>query len=679
MNRSPAQGRIAAWFAAAANSSSLAAISLAALNLLICWRLFRVEYTANFGSGEGYAIAIARYISQHWGNFSWWPLWHCGMPYQNTYVPLLHLTVAAFSTVAGLSAPRAYHILVGLVYSLGPATLYLMLLRLGATRSAAFCSALAYSLFSPSAALFPEVRADLGSPFFGRRLHALTHYGEGPHVAVLTLLPLAIVALERAVQERTGRQIALAALPIAAIFLTNVPGSMALGLAIFCWISAQPGGRRAAGWRIAGLAAILAYAIACFGVPFSSLQAAVFGNVGTMHSGFSQSLASAPYLLPLLLAAVAAAGYLVSRSQAPLFARFGLMYFALTFVLVLTAGRSDRFELLPQAQRLHLEMELGACLLLGWILSLLYRQQRLRYAVIGLLVAASLFQIRQYRKRARMDLAPANVVARSEYTTARWIDTHMDGQRVFALGSTAFWLNAFSDTPQVAGCCDQNQALPAIPAVVWLTRFGFKPDETARAVMWLQALGAHAIVVNGPNSTDFYKDFRAPERFDGLLPVLHRENGDTIYAIPQRSKALAHVVRPEEVMPPGAIPGRADDAAARYVAAIEDPARSVTQRDGNGSSIEIRAHLRPFDLVSVQAAYFAGWKAFVHGRSLAVSSDGIGLILIHPECEGDCEIDLRWTGPSDFWLAAFVSLAGWCLWVWLISKPYWRSANVNKA
>jgi hypothetical protein len=36
---------------------------------------------------EGYFIAIARYISGHWGDFSWFPLWHCGMPYQDTYVP----------------------------------------------------------------------------------------------------------------------------------------------------------------------------------------------------------------------------------------------------------------------------------------------------------------------------------------------------------------------------------------------------------------------------------------------------------------------------------------------------------------------------------------------------------------------------------------------------------------
>jgi hypothetical protein len=674
MNRSPGQRGLVGWLRAAAGSDACAAIALVILNVWICARLFWVEYTSNFGSGEGFAIAMARYISRHWGSFSWWPLWHLGMPYQNTYVPLLHVTAAALSTVAGLSAPRAYHILIGLAYSLGPATLFLMLSRLGANRAAAFCSALAYSLFSPSAALFPEIRGDLGGPFFGRRLHVLTFYGEGPHIAVLTLLPLAILALERAVHKRTGRSFALAALPIAAIFLTNVPGSMALGLAVFCWICAQPADRRAAAVGIAGAAAILAYGLACFGAPPSSFRF-VFGNVGSMHSGFSQSLTATPFLLPLLLAAIVVGGHLVSRTQMPLFARFGLLYFALTFVLVLTARKSDSFELLPQASRLHLEMELAACLLLGWMASLVYRQRRIRYAVVGLIVAASIFQLQHYRKRARLDLTPVNPMTRSEYTTARWLDAHMDGQRVFALGSTAFWLNAFTDTPQVTGCCDQNEALPAIPAEVWLVRLGVKPDETARGILWLQALGAHAVVVNGPNSTDVYKDFLAPERFDQALPALYREHGDTIYAIPQRSQSLAHSLRPEEVPPSGTTPARADDAAARYVAAIEDPAaRPIANCDWTGSSAKIRAHLGPGDLVSVQAAYFNGWKAFVNGVPKTVSADGIGLILVHPECQGDCVIDLRWTGPADFWPAAFVSFAALALCVWLFAHHVFDAA-----
>ena len=111
-------------------------LSLAALNLSISWRLLKVEYNNHFSSVEGFFIAIARYVSSHWGDFSWFPLWHCGMPYQDTYVPLLHLAVAALSTLGHVSAGRAYHAVTGVAYALGPPALYWMAVRLGAPRGA---------------------------------------------------------------------------------------------------------------------------------------------------------------------------------------------------------------------------------------------------------------------------------------------------------------------------------------------------------------------------------------------------------------------------------------------------------------------------------------------------------------------------------------------------------------
>ena len=81
--------------------------ALAALNLSISWRLLKIEYINQLASVDGFFIGIARYISTHWTDFSWFPLWHCGMPYQDTYVPLLHLVVAAVTSLAHISAARA--------------------------------------------------------------------------------------------------------------------------------------------------------------------------------------------------------------------------------------------------------------------------------------------------------------------------------------------------------------------------------------------------------------------------------------------------------------------------------------------------------------------------------------------------------------------------------------------
>src|SRR5580658_6601216 len=86
---------------------------LAAWNAWICWRLFTLDYINQFASIDGDFVSIARYLSRHWGDHAWWPLWHLGMPFEDTYVPLLHLMVAALATATRISAVHAYHIAVG--------------------------------------------------------------------------------------------------------------------------------------------------------------------------------------------------------------------------------------------------------------------------------------------------------------------------------------------------------------------------------------------------------------------------------------------------------------------------------------------------------------------------------------------------------------------------------------
>ena len=166
----------------------------------------KIEYINQLASVDGFFIGIARYISTHWSDFSWFPLWHCGMPYQDTYVPMLHLVVAAVASLAHISAARAYHGVTGVAYALGPPALYWMAIRLGAPRGAAFLSALFYSLFSPSALLMPEMAKDLGGFWYGRRLQVMTVYGEGPHVAAMTLMPVVIVELLGEATRRVVRQ-----------------------------------------------------------------------------------------------------------------------------------------------------------------------------------------------------------------------------------------------------------------------------------------------------------------------------------------------------------------------------------------------------------------------------------------------------------------------------------------
>ena len=154
-----------------------------------------------------------------------------------------------------------------------------------------------------------------------------------------------------------------------------------------------------------------------------------------------------------------------------------------------------------------------------------------------------------------------------------------------------------------------------------------------------------------------------------MLPVLHRELGDTIYAVPQRSPSLAHVVLLGETIPATATPNQVYD----YSLVIEDPARPSAdfQWIGTGAA-RVRAELTRSDLVSVQVPWFSGWEAWVGNRRIAISADGLGFQVLHPACEGRCEIALRWTGRPDRIPSAIVSLAA----LGLLAGLVWRNPQL---
>lgn len=649
----------------------LAMVALATLNLSICWRFFKIDYNGHFSSIEGAWVGLANYLSHHWGDFSWFPLWHCGMPYADTYVPLVHLMAAATASVFHCSAAHGYHAVTGVAYALGPVTLYLMASRLGAGPGNAFASALFYSLLSPCTLLMPDMAKDVGGFWNPRRLQVLVAYGEGPHIAAMALLPLAVLALQNAVHTRTRRALAWAALALALIFLTNVPGTMATAVAVFCWLCVQPASDRRTAWILAALAAAFAYAIACYGIPPSSLGM-VFGNVVSMHAGFSASLKVGPFLLLATLAVTAALGWLLARTRLPLYLRFAVLNFLLIAAMVLTA-RPQRFELLPQVGRLHLEMEMGACLILGscaWFLySLVPGWSR---PVVWVLCLAPIgLQMGNYRNWVSHDLGRVDLAKRSEYTSARWVDANLPGRRTYVTGSTGFWWNTFTESPQVLGCCAQNQWMPVLEDLPYVVNL---PNEanTARIKPYLQALGVQVLIANGPDSTDEYKDIRSPDRLDQVLPVLHRELGDTIYAVPQRSVSMAHVIRGGDAVavpsPPNRAPG--PDDIVRYAAALQDPARPVADfKWVRGDTARITMVLAPDDVVSVQLAGFRGWKAYADGHAVPITRDGLGFLLVHPHSTGPSEIRLRWTGSPDGVVSALISLAALAGFGWLVFAP----------
>jgi hypothetical protein len=635
-----------------------AAALLMVLNALVTARLFRIEYTTQMGSIEAAFISLARYIRDHFPHLNWFPLWYGGVPYPDTYPPLLLSVVALVSGAAHVSPGLAYHAVVAWIYAFGPVVLFWAAWRMGATRAAAFAAALMYSVISPSVWLVREVRFDSGGWLGPRRLVTLVQYGEGPHLLSLLLLPAAAVLLHRAIERRTPPRIVAAGLLFAAVALTNWIGGFALAVLVAAYLLA----RFDRSWIVAAGIGLFAWALA---MPWTSPStiATIRANAPLVGGKFEPGPAYRLVVAGIALAALGAA-WALKRWGVPLRARFGVLFLAATGALALGAYWF-KFSLLPQPQRYHLEMDLAFWMAAALCVPLRPRWSR---AVVAASLVVCLPIFVHQRRMARELERPIDIGSTVEYRISRWLGEHMPGQRVFAPGTINFWMDAFSDTPMLPGGFDNGMRNTRLQDVIFQIYFG---DRQSVALDWLKAFGCDAVVGGGPRSRELYHPYNHPEKFEGLSE-LWREGGDVIYAVP-RQRSLAHIVAAED-LPPKTV-GYDTAPLARYLAAIESPHATVPFRWTSENRAVIQADLRPEQLLSVQVTWDRGWQARVDGQSRRTREDKLGQIVVEPRCSGSCTVELYWDGGLEMqaaWVISACALAGGLTWMGL-----WRRRSVS--
>lgn len=378
----------------------------------------------------------------------------------------------------------------------------------------------------------------------------------------------------------------------------------------------------------------------------------------------------------LLLVAVIALRWLLSRYHASLCLRFSSYFLLITAALALP-DEWFHVYLMPQADRYHLEMEIAVCLFLAFGPGphLIRAAGRYQTWLAAVLLIAAAVQVRNYTQCAHAMIRPFDIRPTVEYQAAQWLQQNLPDGRVFTLGSIQFWLNAFSDVPQIGGGFGQGIVNPEIPAVLY--GIPFTEGDGANLAMWLRLLGAKAVLVNGPGSRDQYPwGWRDPDKFRGVLPELWRSGGDAIYGVPQSSGSLAHVILPGDMVAKFPINVTKVPLVQALNAAMENPqlpAAALVWKSQHEAVIS--ATLQPRQLVFVQVTYHPGWQAKVNGQPRAVKPDGLGFIIVEPRCQGPCEIHLRYDGGLEMHLAKFAQTASLLIMLaWLVISSKWGSA-----
>jgi len=682
-------------------------LALLALNVFFTKELFTLEYSQYMGSIEAAFISISRYMLENWRDLTWFPLWYGGIPFQNSYPPLLHAIVAVIAGTFRISPALAHHAVTACMYCAGPVSLYFLALRLSGSRWYAFWAAWTYSIFSPSYFLMASVRSGMGGQVGPRRLQALVCFGEGPHITSIALLPVALLALDVAMAKRRPFWYVLAAVSMTLVVLSNWLGAVALAIGVYAYLLARTG--KDGAWRIwvtAAAVAMLAYALACSWIPPSTIRDIRYNAqyVGPFHRIYGT--------LPLYAAAGVLATTLIKYCMQRFRVSEVLQFFILFAILISAiplAAEWVHVLVVPQPERYHLEMDLAICLLGAFgVRALVDRfltdvrsgarldnrsltvaarkpgesarlsggrarlwgaRARLPAALAALILALSYYPARLDRRYARRMLKPIDIFQTIEYKTGHWFGSHLDGQRVLAVGTISFWLNAFMDTPQFGGGFDQgrvNRVLDRVQYQIY-SADGAGDKAAEIAMLWFRAYGVQAIAAGGATSKEMYKPLKRPEVFAAALPEVWREGGDAIYRVPQRTASLAHVVRQRDLVRDLPENGLDVQETRAFVQALEDPnSPSADFRWTSRHAAEIHAALRPDDLLSVQASYHPGWHALVNGASRRVFGDGLGQLVIEPNCDGQCRVQLVYDGGVEMLTARIVSwtvLAGCLVWI----------------
>jgi hypothetical protein len=267
---------------------------------------------------------------------------------------------------------------------------------------------------------------------------------------------------------------------------------------------------------------------------------------------------------------------------------------------------------------------------------------------------------------------PIDIRITIEYKTAKWLDTRMPGRRVFAPGTIGFWLNAFSDAPQLTGGFDNGIVNPFVPHIIYQVYAG---DKQQVGIDFLKAYGCDAVIGGGKDSGEVYHPYSHPEKFAGLTE-LRREGGDVIYDVPRRSRSLAHAMRLSDQVQ--LTPVAYDTKAIQpYLAALDDasyPAADFHWR-APGDAV-IAADLKPEHILSVQITWDKGWKAYAGGRRVHAWGDKLGQMVVEPACSGPCTVELKYDGGTEGIYARAIhrlALAGGGLWILVVIL--WRKRS----
>lgn len=658
--------------------------------------LFRGEFTQHLGSIEVSYIQMAKFIETSLPRFAWQPLWYLGYPMSLLYTPLVPFFEFVSKTLFGWSFSHGYRVLTAFAYAGGLATLYLFAKTLYKNALAGIFAAIYYATVpSVMAFLFSEVAADRFALDFvePRRFTILVRWGEGPHIVSLLFLPLAALFYILFLRAGGKWMLICGAVLTALVVLTNSVGAwglVILALALFFGDLIEQGKWQQSTSRsiIFGL---VAYGLAAFW--FNPLFLSTFFRESGGSLNFWRDQFPWGWLMILVVLTV----YLFISKK--LLAKIpgmcaSILFFMMMFGLVNTyyGSGSEKLELVPQVLRLTTEVDMAAGLVVGAIIAtvgaILLRKNIWAYYIGMLVISIGIVPFATRQILLSQTLPQFTIPAEEngvelnqtvEYEVAKTLGEKVrPGERVLVPGNYAFYLNYFSDLPQLRGALFQS-SIHHWPDHIYYQVTNGRDGEISLA--WLKAANVGWLVFSGPR--EIFRDYKVPsDKFDQTLTLTQEKLGDKYYRVPLKNASIAKAV-PQSLSkiktPVNAID---EEPLFEYVAQMETSENLLNLRPQENGVYQIIGTTGTDEMVLVQQAFAPGWKATdSKGRQLQVSKDPLSFILIKPVESGEQNITLKYNTPAQVWLGYLATAATFIILLFIIvrvKKPMFEFALQKK-
>lgn len=620
---------------------------------------------------EGNYLAFLRLLEEEKiGWFSWNRYWYLGHPTRFAFPPLFFLMLTFFAKALRVDVFYLYRLVTGFFYCLTPVTLYFFLSALTKKRNLAFISSLFYSLLPSIAYLFPSLSQEAGRFYYPPfRLLAFAYFGAGPGIVALAILPLALIFYLRFLRKFDRTNLFLAVISTAIVFLTEQATGVSLflaGAAVF--FSESFLGHGFAKWRKTLLVLGLTYGLIAFYFNLSyltNLWASPALGGAAFKKIFGQFFQVFFIGVPVVLAFFSRKFVKEKQNQPVVIFQLWFLFFGfLTLIYFL-----QNPEFVAEYVRFIPELDMAVSFFLGLIVLKTFQKGKLKLRVFisGILVV--LFGFFFVPKWQAMTTPLTDLAESREYRLASWLAKSASGKRVYTTGAASFWLNTFSDNPQVRGGSDQGAVHPFWHYASYQVREG---DDPKVGLAWLKALNVSYIVVSGPESAEFYKeDYQFPRKFEGVLEPQYQKNGDTIYQVPMENPSLAQVVD-QKLLKTLEVPESGKDwtRLRKYVDWIEKKQVLPASLSWKGpNEAEIKAKVGVGEGISIQVSFDPRWQATAQGQKVKIIKDPLGHMFLEPGKSGEYEIKLVYKESWDVYLWILLSIVTI---VALIALSFWQ-------